>query len=51
MKNQACTDYGSVPERLCVIQNGQVVYLQDVGPDGYSVKALESWIKDYLKKK
>ena len=44
MENSACLAYGADPMRLFVISNGEVVYVGDQGPFGYSIESLEKFL-------
>ncbi|GFS12738.1 iodothyronine deiodinase [Elysia marginata] len=43
MEDLACTKYGALPEKLCLLTvHGRVAYMGDTGPFGYSVADLET---------
>ena len=47
MEDLACTKYGALPERLCLLTpNGRVHYMSEIGPIGYSLSDLERAILD-----
>ena len=44
MNNINATLYGSWPERLYIIKNGEVVYQGGQGPYEYNLKEITSWL-------
>lgn len=45
MDNETATKYGALPERLYVLQAGQVVYKGGLGPWGYSPQEVRSFLQ------
>ena len=39
--------YGSMPERLYIIENDIIAYAGSIGPWVYNVNEVEDWLKDY----
>jgi len=49
MDNTASKAYAALPERLYGILDGKVVYEGKMGPFGYSLAELESYLSEYSK--
>lgn len=47
MDNRASSAYGALPERLYILLNGKIVYIGDMGPFGYKLEEIESWLQKY----
>ena len=45
MKDEACSEYAALPERLYIIQEGVVRYVGGNGPHNYNLEEVEEWIK------
>ena len=47
MNNEACSTYAAFPERLYVLQKGQVALQGGMGPMDYSVEEVHTWLVKY----
>ena len=50
MENEANSAYGAWPERLFIIQEGELVYVGGTGPYNYRLPEVRTWLKDYTGK-
>lgn len=50
MEDQASRWYGSFPDRLVIILDGELVYQGGVGPHGYRPLEVESWLETHVNK-
>uniref|UniRef100_A0A8D0DXC4 Iodothyronine deiodinase n=1 Tax=Salvator merianae TaxID=96440 RepID=A0A8D0DXC4_SALMN len=48
MENLSCTKYAAMPERLYVLQNGNVVYKGGFGPWNYSPQEVRKFLEELL---
>ena len=47
MEDLACTKYGALPERLCLLTpNGRVHFMTNMGPWGYSLSGLDTALSE-----
>ena len=47
MKNEALLDYGALPERLYIVQDGRVVYEGGLGPMDYKLEEVQLWLEEW----
>ena len=47
LDNQATEAYGAFPERLFIIQHGEIVYEGGTGPYNYVVPEVQDWLEEY----
>ena len=47
-EDNAETLYASWPDRLYIIQNKEIVFKGDLGPNGYKIDKVKEWINQYL---
>ncbi|KAJ7360336.1 deiodinase [Desmophyllum pertusum] len=50
LHDEATIAYGAFPERLFVIQQGQIVYEGGTGPYNYVLAEVQSWLEEYKAK-
>lgn len=50
MENEATKEYAAFPERLYVIQQGQIVYEGGTGPYNYDLTEVQRWLEEYRAK-
>ncbi|KAL9989038.1 hypothetical protein ACROYT_G003546 [Oculina patagonica] len=48
--NEATEAYGAFPERLFILQQGQIVYEGGTGPYNYVLPEVRSWLEEYQAK-
>lgn len=48
--NEATEAYGAFPERLFIIQQGEIVYEGGTGPYNYVVPEVRDWLEEYKAK-
>ncbi|KAL9989031.1 hypothetical protein ACROYT_G003539 [Oculina patagonica] len=48
--NEATEAYGAFPERLFILQQGQIVYEGGTGPYNYVLPEVRSWLEEYKAK-
>ena len=45
--NQATEAYGAFPERLFIIQHGEIMYEGGTGPYNYVLPEVQDWLEEY----
>ena len=45
--NQATEAYGAFPERLFIIQHGEIMYEGGMGPYNYVLPEVQDWLEEY----
>lgn len=50
MENEATKAYAAFPERLFIVQQGQVVYEGGTGPYNYDLTEVQRWLEEYRDK-
>ncbi|XP_042210456.1 type I iodothyronine deiodinase-like isoform X2 [Homarus americanus] len=47
LTDETSKTYGSVPERLYIVQDGVIVYKGGQGPNNYKLAEVEEWLEKY----
>ena len=50
MENEATKAYAAFPERLFIVQQGQIVYEGGTGPYNYDLTEVRQWLEEYRDK-